>query len=71
MWQRDLKSAIKKKQLVTIRLKDGDVIHGIPEQFNDHVKLRRDYEVTWVPTAKIEHVNRLIQFQPKKDPASE
>lgn len=69
MWQRELKAAISNNQTVTIRLKDSEVMRGVPEQYTDRVKLRGDYGVVWIPTADIEHVSRLIQFQPKKDPA--
>ncbi|CAM3941875.1 MULTISPECIES: hypothetical protein [Paenibacillus] len=69
MWHRELKAAINKKQPVTIRLKDGEVRQGIPEQCTEYVKLRMDNGVVWIPTADIDHVSRLIQFQTKKDPA--
>lgn len=69
MWHRELKVAISKKQPVTIRLKDGEVRQGVPEQCSDRLKLRMDNGVVWIPKADIEHVSRLIQIQPKKDPA--
>lgn len=70
MWQRELKAAISGQQPIIIRLKDGDVMHGVPESCTDRVKLRNNDGMIWVPIADIEHVGRLIPFQPKKDPTS-
>lgn len=68
---KEIKTAIEKKQIVAIRLINGEVLQGIPENCTDRLKMRSVHGPVWVPIEEIEHVCRLIQFQPKKDPANE
>ncbi|WP_422657353.1 hypothetical protein ACK8P5_16525 [Paenibacillus sp. EC2-1] len=65
MWSKELNAAIKNIHSVTIRLLDGEVLQGIPENCSDRVKLRRNNGVIWVPVEDIKHVSRLLQM--KKD----
>lgn len=62
MWQKELNAAISNKQTVTVCLRNGEVIQGIPERCTDRIKLRKANGVVWVPLTDIQHVSRLIQF---------
>lgn len=63
MWRKEILMAIEKKQSITIRLLDGEVIEGIPESCADRVKLRNDNSVVYVLLKDINHVSRLIQMR--------
>lgn len=65
---KEIKSAIQKKQIVTIRLINGEVLQGIPDDCTDRLKMRSVYGPVWVPLEEIDHVSRLIKFE-RKDPA--
>lgn len=67
---KDIIAAIQKKQQITIKLYDGEILQGIPESCINRVKLRCDNGVVWVPVEDIKHVSRLISLESKKDPAS-
>lgn len=62
MIQKEIKLAIQKKQLVTLRLVDGEILKGIPEGCTDRVKLRNDQGVLYLPLNDVKHVSRLIEF---------
>ena len=66
---KEIKSAIQKKQIVTIRINKGEVLQGIPDECTDRLKMRSVYGPVWVPLEEIDHVSRLIQLERKKDPA--
>lgn len=66
LWRKEIRMAMDKKQLIMIRLLDGETFEGIPESCTDRVKLRREDGVVWVPVEDIKHVNRLIQLERKK-----
>lgn len=70
MSKEEIKIAILKKQIVTIRLITGEVLQGIPDSCTDRVKMRSAYGAVWVPLEEIEHVCRIIQFERKTDSAS-
>ncbi|MFC7680017.1 hypothetical protein [Paenibacillus sp. GCM10028914] len=65
---KEIKTAIQKKQIVTIRLNNGDIMQGIPDACTDRVTMRSVYGPVWVPLDEIKHVSRLIKFERKKDP---
>ncbi|SMF88106.1 hypothetical protein SAMN05661091_4119 [Paenibacillus uliginis N3/975] len=63
MWRKEILAAIEKKQSVTIRLMDGEILQGIAETCADRVKIRSDNGVVYIPILDIDHVSRLIQLR--------
>lgn len=65
MWNIEIKTAIQKRQQITISLHNGEVLEGIPEVCTDRVKIWSLYGAAWVPLEEIKHVCRLIQLSSK------
>lgn len=67
MWDKELKIAIQKKQIVTVYLINGEALQGIPDSYTDRLKMRSAYGPVWVPLEEIKHVSRLIRIDGKKN----
>lgn len=67
MWDKELKIAIQKKQIVTVYLINGEALQGIPDSCTDRLKMRSAYGPVWVPLEEIKHVSRLIRIDGKKN----
>ncbi|MDT3426051.1 formylmethanofuran dehydrogenase subunit D [Paenibacillus forsythiae] len=61
---KELRIAIEKGQMVSVKTKDGEVVTGTPEAASTpgKVKIRNELGVTYIPFEEIDHVMRVITF---------
>ncbi|NJJ37799.1 hypothetical protein [Paenibacillus apii] len=61
---KELKIAIAKGHMVSIKTLDGEVITGMPESASipGKAKIRNEQGVTYIPFEQIDHVMRIISF---------